>query len=72
MANGWMFLYYDQSSEEEIKEHLKMISEQFPEADIGESEIYCGSVMLEVPPHLVRDIKEYIHSTSKDCEVNWV
>lgn len=72
MANGWMFLHYDQSSKEEIEEHLQKISEQFPEADIDMCEIYRGSVMIEVPPRMVKEVEEYIHFTSDDCDVTWV
>lgn len=72
MANGWIFLYYDRSSEAEIEEHLQKIGEQFPEADVDMSEIYRGRIVIEVPPHMIEEVKEYIHSISDDCDVTWV
>lgn len=71
MANGWMFLNFENETDEQIEALLTLLQKEYPTID-EPSTIYRKSVMLTVPPHQIDSVRRFVQSIFPTCDVAWV
>lgn len=71
MANGWMFLNFEDETDKQIEALLTLLQKEYPAIDES-STIYRKSVMLTVPPYQIDSIKRFIKNIFPTCNITWV